>query len=154
MEIKATEDNLGINKSVCELHSPQEQTKLIRPTFMISPIIKSIIKKATKDWYGKSHQEILGATVHYIKKKLFLNAGLDPNLQQDSLGLRPRNTLNYSGKSNLVFNVFPTQQTVFQSKDLSGTYGKLKHFLSLRPPQGGHIRSIPSIQHYWELFTK
>lgn len=44
------------------------------------------------------------------KKDPSLNAGLDPNLQEDSLGLRSRNTLNYSGKSNLVFKVFPPQQ--------------------------------------------
>lgn len=36
-----------------------------------------------------------------IKKEPSLNAGLDPNLHEDSLGLRSRNTLNYSGKSNL-----------------------------------------------------
>lgn len=56
--------------------------------------------------------------MHYIKKEPSLSAGLDPNLWEDSLGLRSRNTLNYSGKSNLAFKVFPTQQSildVFQS---------------------------------------
>lgn len=45
-----------------------------------------------------------------IKKEPSLNAELDPNLQESSPGLRSRNTLNYSGKSNLVFKVFPPQQ--------------------------------------------
>lgn len=109
MQIKATEDNLGMDKSVCELHSPQEQSQLISPSFMTSSTTTSI-RKATRDLYGKSHQEILEVTVLSIKKEPSLNAGLDPNLQEDSLGLRSRNTLNYSGKSNLVFKVFPPQQ--------------------------------------------
>lgn len=109
MQIKATEDNLGMDKSVCELHSPQEQNQLISPSFMTSSTTTSI-RKATRDLYGKSHQEILEVTVLSIKKEPSLNAGLDPNLQEDSLGLRSRNTLNYSGKSNLVFKVFPPQQ--------------------------------------------
>lgn len=68
------------------------------------------ITKATRDSHGKGHQEILEGTVLSIKKEASLNAGLDPNLQEDSLGLSSRNTLNYSGKSNLVFKVFPPQQ--------------------------------------------
>lgn len=99
-----------MDKSVCEVHSPQEQSQLISPSFMSSSTTKSI-RKPTRDLHGKSHQEILEVTVLSIKKEPSLNAGLDPNLQEDSLGLRSRNTLNYSGKSNLLFKVFPPQQS-------------------------------------------
>lgn len=113
-QIKATEDSRGMNKS--ELHSPQEQTKHISPSFMTSPTIKSIIKAIKKSIWKEPSGDNGSHCALY--KELSLNAGLDPNLQEDSLGLRTRNTLNYSGKSNLVFKVFPTLQSisdVFQS---------------------------------------
>lgn len=68
MQVKATEDSPGMDKSACELHSPQEQTQLISPRVMISSTTKSTIK-AARDLYGKNHQEILEVTVLSTKKK-------------------------------------------------------------------------------------
>lgn len=43
---KTTEDNLGINKLIHELHSPEEQIRLISYSFITSPIVKGIIMAA------------------------------------------------------------------------------------------------------------
>lgn len=145
MQVEVTEDNPGMDKSVWTAQ-PTGANPADHPRFMISTTKSTT--KATRDSYGKGHQEILEVTVLSIKKKASLNAGLDPNLQEDSLGLRSRNTLNYSGKSNLVFKVFPPQQgnsDVFLCDDLSETW-ELKHFVSSRPPQDGHTLSSPLLR--------
>lgn len=68
--------------------------------------------KGSKRFIWKKPPGDIGSHCAFYKEKKepSMNAGLDPNLQQDSPGLRSRNTLNCSGKSNLVFKVFPPQQ--------------------------------------------
>lgn len=143
-------DNLGINKSVWELHSPEDHTKLISSRFSISPIIKSIIK-ATKEGYGKSHQEILEASEHYIKIEPSLNTGLDPNLQKIGLGSDAGIHSATQGNLTLCLRSSPLSRVFHMCSslmDLKRSPEKLKYFLSSRPPQGGPIQSIPSTQHY------
>lgn len=59
--------------------------------------------------------------MHDVQKEPSLDAGLDPNLQEDSLGLISRNTLKDLGKSNLVFKVFCTQQSILDAFQSDGT---------------------------------
>lgn len=81
-----------------------------------------------------------------ISKSTAIVLAPDPEIHLTTQG-----NLDLCLKSSLRSRVF---QMCSSLMDLSGMYEKLKHFLSSSPPQGGHTQGIPSVQHYWELFTK
>lgn len=92
---------------------PKGVIKLISPSFMTSPTVKGITM-ATKDWREEVSRDI-GSQYALCKEKIISECRAWSESTEDSFGLKSRNILNYTGKPNLVFKVFPTQQSILDT---------------------------------------
>lgn len=92
---------------------PKGVIKLISPRFMTSPMIKGITT-AAKEWREEVSRDI-GSQCTLCKERIISECRAWSKPTEDSFGLTSRNILNYSGKPNLAFKVFPTQQSILDT---------------------------------------